>query len=386
GLALRPLRENWLRTILTVVAVAISVLAFITMRTFVWSWTVAAEVASEDRIVSRNKVTFFMPIPKRYSEDVRAVDGVRATTFAIWSDGKTPQNEQEYFPALGVDTRTFLTVFDEMSVPEERKLAWFENRQGAVVGQVLASKMGWKVGDRVRLVSGKFPKPGEWEFEIEGIYRSTKKSLEQTWFIFHYDFFNSTLPEEQRDTVNWITSRISDGAQAASISKTIDGIFDTRDVQTVTMSQRAAIRSFLGMVSAILSAVNVISIAILVIMMLLVGNTIAMAVRSRTNQYAVLRAIGFERHHILFTVLTEGLALGALGGTLGLLLAYPFVNQGLGRFIEENMGSYFPYFRVTPEVAVLAFALALLLGGVAAALPARAASRLNVLEALRKVG
>ncbi len=144
--------------------------------------------------------------------------------------------------------------------------------------------------------------------------------------------------------------------------------------------------SFLGMVSAVLKAIDLVSGVILIIMMLILGNTIAMGARERTNEFGVMRAIGFLPRHIALSVLAESLALGALGGITGLLFSYPLIERGMGRFIEENMGSFFPYFRINGGTAVSALLLALLLGLLAGILPAYRAAKLNVIDALRRVG
>jgi putative ABC transport system permease protein len=125
---------------------------------------------------------------------------------------------------------------------------------------------------------------------------------------------------------------------------------------------------------------------ILLIMTLIIGNTIAMGVRERTTEYGTLRAIGFVPKHIVLFVLGESLVTGALGGALGLLLSYPVVEKGLGRFLEENMGAFFPFFRIQPQTAVLAFVAALALSALAAALPAYGTTRLKTVEALRRIG
>jgi putative ABC transport system permease protein len=386
GLAFKSLREHRLRNALTILAVAVSILTFVLLRTVVWAWTVAIEAAAPDRIATRHKVTFVMTLPKKYFHEIEQVDAVAATTFAVWSDARWPGNEREFFAALAVNSATFLDVYDEVQVDPKAKEAWLANRKGALVGAVLAKKLGWKAGDRVRLTSGIYPDPGEWEFVIEGIYDATRKSVDRSMFLWHFDYLNESIPEDRRDQVGWIVSRIEDPSQTTEVSKRIDEKFDIQDTQTLTMSEGDLQKSFLGMAAAVLRAVDIVSIAILAIMMLILGNTIAMGVRDRTNQYAAMRAIGFLPGHILTAVLSEGLLIGGLGGGLGLLLAYPFINQLVGRFIEENMGAYFPYFRMTPEAAATALVIAVALGAGAAALPARNASRLNIVDALRKVG
>ena len=193
------------------------------------------------------------------------------------------------------------------------------------------------------------------------------------------------MPERRKDQIGWIITRVDDPARTAEVSAAIDKLFDDRDVQTLSMSERAMNVSFLGMISAVLRAVDIVSLVILGIMMLILGNTIAMGVRERTNEYGVMRAIGFLPRHVAIFVLGEAVTIGVLGGGLGLALSYPLVERGLGRWLEENMGSFFPYFRVTAGTALTALALAVALGLVAALLPAYRAARLDVVDALRRV-
>ena len=386
SLAWRSLGEHRLRNALTIAAVAISVVIFILLRTVLWAWEHGAEAAAPDRIMSRHKVSFVMPLPKMYVDEIRELDGVMASTFSIWTDAKYAANDREFFAALAVDPATFLTVLDELQVSEEAKRAWQEDRTGAIVGEKLAAKFGWKAGDRLRLTCAMLPYPGEMELTVRGIYVTTRRSSDQSMLLLHWSYFNELLPAEARDTVGWIGSRIADSSRAAEISREIDRRFDVRDVQTLTMSEGDAQRSWLGMVAALFGAIDIISLVILFIMMLIVANTIAMGVRDRMNQYAVMQALGFLPRHVLAIVLAEGLVLGALGGSAGIGVGYVFVTHLVGRFVEENAGTYLPYFRVTPQAALAAFLLALSVSVVAAVLPAAAAARTNIVEAFRGVG
>ena len=382
-LAARNLLRNRFRTVLTVMGVAVAVLAFILLRTVIYSWTVAVEYSAKDRIGTRHKVTFVMTLPKRYVEDVRRVPGVTGATFANWFGAKDPKDEKEFFGNMAVDTNTFFQVYDEMVVKPEEMEAWKQDRKGAIVGDQLAKKKGWKVGDRVTLQGTIFP--GQWEFRIAGIYTATRKSVDRSTLWFHWNYLNDSVPERLKDQVGWIASKVNDPTRVADISKAIDKVFDERDVQTLSMSERAMNTSFLGMLSAVLNAVDVVSIVILLIMMLILGNTIAMGVRERTSEYGVLRAIGFLPRHLATFVLCEALFVGFLGGAVGLALAYPLVEQGMGRWIEENMGAFFPYFRVPLTTAALALGLAVGLALLASVIPAYRAAKLNVISALRRL-
>ena len=383
-IAARNLKRSWFRTIFTVAGAAVALIAFVMLRTVLWAWNVGAENAAQDRVGTRHKVTFIMPLPKRYAEDVRIVPGVKQASFMNWFGAKVPTHPDEFFASLAVESNTFFDVYDEMVVSPEDKARWLADRKGAIVGHVLAKKMGWKVGDKVVLEGTIYP--GDWEFNIAGVYKASRKSIDASEFIFHWDYLNDTLTGEQKDQIGWVTSRVVDGTRSAEVSKAIDRIFDERDTQTVTMSERSMNVSFMAGFSALLTALDVVSVIILGIMLLVLGNTIAMGVRERTKEYAVLRAIGFEPWHVRFFVIAEAATLGIVSGAVGVGLAYPFVNNMVGRAIEENMGAMFPYFRVEPKTAVVAFVIAIVLAGVASLVPSIQAGRVSVTDALRRVG
>lgn len=385
--AVRNLGRNKLRTLLTIAGVSVAIVTFILLRTVLSAWTVAADHAAKDRVGTRDKVSFIIPLPKRYLEEIKQIPGVKGAAGASWFGAKDPNHETEFFGSFAVDPKEYLEVYDEIIIPPEQREDWFQNRTGAVVGDALAKKMGWKVGDRVTLVGTIYP--GDWEFQISGIYTAIRKSVDRSSFMFHYNYLNDSQAvanANSKDLVGWIVSRIDDPARAAEISKSIDARFDERDQQTLSMSERAMNTSFIGMISAILKAVDVVSLVILAIMVLILGNTVAMGVRERTHEYGVLRAIGFLPKHLAIFVLGEAVAVSVAGGVLGIMVSYPFVQEGLGRFLEENMGAFFPFFRIDPTTIVWALILAVFLGAIAAALPAYNASRLKVIDALRRTG
>jgi putative ABC transport system permease protein len=323
-------------------------------------------------------------LPKRYVDQIGQVPGVRKVTFANWFGGRDPAHEQEFFATLAIDGKTFFDVYDEITVPKDHLARWNDDRRGAIVGDVLAKKLDWKVGQKITLRSGIYP--GDWDFNIDGIYQTTGKTVDRSQVLFHWEYVNEAMPERRKDQVGWITSRVTDPDRSADTGKLIDKAFDEREIQTLSQDEHSFATSFLGMMSAILKALDVISLAILVIMLLILGNTIAMGVRERTREYGVLRAIGFSPARVMGFILGESVAIGCIGGGLGVLIAYPVVERGMGRWLEENMGRFFPYFRLDPKTIGAAMALALLLGALAAAIPAYRASKTSVVDALRRVG
>jgi putative ABC transport system permease protein len=372
---------------MTVMGVAVAVLAFIFLRTVLNAWTVAADYAAKDRVVTRHKVSFIMQMPGKYEREVRDIPGVKVTAMSNWFGGKDPNHPDEFFGSIGVDPKTIFQVYDEALVPAEDVANWQGDRRGAIVGDVLAKKMGWKKGDKVTLRGTIYP--GDWEFRIDGIYTATRKSIDRSTFFFHNDYLNEWVKQNRpagADNVGWIVSRIDKSKRPVEVAKAIDAHFDTADIQTMSQDERAFNTSFLGMIGAVLKALDVVSVVIMIIMMLILGNTIAMGVRERSHEYGVLRAIGFLPKHIMLFIFGEALTIGLIGGLVGVAIAYPIVEQGFGRFLEDNMGAFFPYFRIPPAVAALSVGLAVVLAFLAALIPARQAAKLDVVASLRKVG
>jgi len=383
GLAVRNLARNKFRVGLTVLAVAIAIVAFLLLRTVTWAWVAGPESAPKDRVVTRHKITLAMALPKRYVADVRGAPHIRAATWANWFGGKDPQHDTEVFATLAVDPATYFAVYDEMQVSPDQLQAFQHDKQGAIVGDLLAKRLGWKLGDRVILKSGIIP--GDWQFNIDGIYTASAQTVDRSSFLFQYDYVNDAIPAARRDMVGYIVSRVDNPTRVAQIGVELDRMFDERETQTLSQDERSFNASFLAMFSAILKAMNVISAVILLIMMLILGNTIAMGVRERTGEYGVLRAIGFLPGHIALWIVAESLTMGMLGGILGTLMAWPFINVFVQRLIEEYMASFFPYFGLGLGPMILGITIAALLGAIAAAIPAWSASRLRVVDAVRRV-
>jgi putative ABC transport system permease protein len=194
GLAARNVLRNKFRVALTILGVAVAVLTFVTLRTVLDAWT-NTEAAVKDRVVTRHKITFVMALPKRYVHDVAAAKDssgnrlTRLTTWANWFGGKDPKHDREFFATLAIDSSTYFQVYDETLVPPDQLGAFMKDRSGAIVGDQLAQKLGWKVGDTVSLESGIYPtkEGGPWTFKIDGIYTATAKSIDRLTFLIHWD-------------------------------------------------------------------------------------------------------------------------------------------------------------------------------------------------------
>ncbi len=384
GLAARNLVRNKVRTGLTVLGVAVAIVTFLLLRTVVAAWTGGADYAAKDRVITRHKVTFVMQLPRKYADDVKGVQGVKSVSWCNWFGGKDPKHEHEFFGQFACDAKYF-EVVPEQQVPKDQLDAWLADRTGAIIGQSLAHTMGWKVGDEITLESGIYPLDKPWKFTIRGIYTAVSRNVDKQSFFFHWEYLNDNLPEGRKDEIGWVMSRIDDPGHAADVGVAIDKMFDNRDTQTLSQDEHSFQAGFLAAFSQILTAFDVISLAILVIMMLILGNTIAMGVRERTNEFATMRALGFLPKHLRWFVLGEAAALGISGGALGLAIAFPLIQGLLGRKLEEDFGNLFPVFRLPLPATLAAFGLAIGLGLLASLIPAEGAARVRVTEALRKL-
>jgi len=372
------------RTILTMAAVMICVLILCLLRTVVVAWNAGADAAATDRLATRHKVSITMQLPQRYIEELRQVPGVKAATWANWFGAKDPKERVPFFAGFAVDHNTWFDVQDEMLVPPDQLAAWKQTPNGAILGDVLAKTLAVKVGDRVVITSDIYP--GDWQFQVSGIYTPLRKSVDRNTFVFRWDFLNNDpRAVYSKDHLGWMVSRVTDSARSADISRQIDAKFDIHEDQTLTMTERAFALSFLGGFAAILRAFDLVSLVILLIMTLILANTVAMAVRERTHEYGVLRAIGFPPGYIRGFILGESVLVAVVGGLIGVAFVYLVINKMVGPALEENMSGLFPYFRAPASVLIGALVAATGLGIVAAIVPAMRASRLKVTDALRRV-
>jgi putative ABC transport system permease protein len=379
SLALHPFR-----TVLTLLGVAIPVLAFVALRTVIDAWSAGAQYAARDRLTTRHKVSYGLPLPKRYVDDIAThVPGVKQVAYCDWFGGRWAKAPNEFFGNLACSTDAF-SVYPEMQVEPAALEAWKQDKQGAIIGDLLAQRFGLKVGDRMTLQGSFYP--GDWELRIVGIYTAPPRTpVDRTSLFFRWDYKNERVPQHQRDKIGWVFTRVDDPRSSAQVSRAIDALFDDREIRTATMSERAANSTLLGGVTAVLSAIDIVSFLVLAIMTLMLGNTIAMGVREQTAEYAVLLAIGFEPRHVRGLVFAQAMSLSLCGGLLGLALAYPIVQLGLGQWLEVNVGKFFPSFRIAPHTLLAAPVLSLAIGAIAAWLPALRVGRLSVIELMRGV-
>jgi putative ABC transport system permease protein len=382
-LAARDLMRNPLRLGLTILAGAVGVMAFIFLRTVIDIFYFGAEAAQVDRLIIRNKVSITQPLPLSYYARIAALPGVTAVTHQEWFGGTLGDTQRDFFANFAIDPNTFLEVFPEYTATAAELSAFRGDPCGALVGEKLARRFGWKPGDRVTLKGQIYP--GDWTFNVRGIYTGTRPGADTTALAFGYRCLNESerLPEGMKDQVGLYAVRVDDPARSGEVAAAIDGMFANSPYPTKTESEKAFQLGFVAMSSAILTAVKVVSTVILLIILLVIGNTLAMGVRERTRDFATLRAMGFRPRTVVLLVLAESSFIGLVASALGVLAAPALVN-GFARLIASQFGQLPDnVMRArTLGVSALAAVLVSLLAGI---VPALRAVRMSVAEGLRKV-
>jgi len=370
-----------LRTILTIASTIAAFLLFGVLGAVRTGFSAGVEVSGADRLMVTHKVSIIMQLPISYQDRIIAVPGVEAVTHASWFGG-IYQEPKNFFPQMAVDPETYLDLYPEIRLKPEQKKAWLADRTGAIVGRTTAERFGWKLGARIPIQPTIYRrKDGSktWDFNIDGIYDGAEQGTDTTGFFFRYDYLKEAAAVD-RGSVGWYIIRIADPKRAPDISKTIDGMFANSPEETKTATEKAMAQGFANQVGNIGAMMTAIVSAVLFTLLLVVGNTMALAVRERTGELAVLKTLGFKQHQVLGLVLIESCAVALLGGGLGLLGAFAVIPP-LGKALRQ----FVPVFYLPGRDVAVAVGLMLLLGLAAGLPPAITAMRLRIVDALRRI-
>jgi putative ABC transport system permease protein len=370
-----------LRTSLTIVGVAIAILAFGMLRTLVGLWYLGVETASASRLVTRNAISLVFPLPISYKDRIRQVPGVAGVSYGNWFGG-IYISEKNFFANFAIEPRGYLDLYPEFMLPAEEKKAFILDRKACVVGRKLAERFGWKIGDPITLKGTIFP--GQWGFVLKGIYRGTQKNTDETQFFFHWDYLNETLKKtlpRRADQVGFYVIGVKSPDLASSVSLAVDSLFKNSLAETLTETERAFQMSFVSMTEAIVTAIQIVSYVVIVIIMVVAANTMAMTARERISEYATLKTFGFGGWHIAGVVFGESVVIAMLGGMLGIVLTFP-----ASKWIETELSQFFPVFTVSPDTVYLDLLASFVVGAVAAVFPSWRGITIRIADGLRRIG
>src|SRR5512142_526587 len=379
-LVLRNALRHKLRTTLTIVGIVVAIAAFGMLRTIVDAWYAGANASSSARLVTRSAVSLVFPLPLNYAQKIRQIDGVAAVGWANWFGG-IYVSERNFFAQFGVSP-SYFDLYPEFVLSDDERRAFTGDRVGAVAGRKLADKYGWKVGDQIPLRGTIYP--GTWTFNLRGIYEGAEEGTDTSTFFFHFDYLNETIKRRypgRGDQAGVFVELLRNADDAAAVSQAIDATFRNSLAETLTETEKAFQLGFVSMSEAILLAIQAVSYVVIVIIMAVMANTMAMTARERYGEYATLKAIGFSNGFVATLIFAESLAIALAGGLLGIALTFP-----LAQAFAHTIGSILAGFKVSEQTVVMQMAAAVIVGVVAAAVPAWRAARVRIVEGLRAIG
>jgi putative ABC transport system permease protein len=370
--------RNKRRSTLTVLSIAFSLLLLTLMMT-IWRafYLDQGSAESAERLVVRHRVSLTFSLPGYYREKIRAVPGVVAVVPVSWFGGiYKDQKPENFFAQFGTDPDEFFKVYRDLSIPEDQATAWQRDRQGVIVNDSLATKYGWKLGDRIVLQGTIYPV--NLELIVRGIFHSNpdNKSV----------YFNAKYVEEAvsffKGQAGTFSILADSPANVSKIASTVDETFRNSPQQTKSESEKAFGLEFVAMMGNVKAFILSICSAVVFATLLVSANTMAMSIRERTREVAVLKTLGFTRRSVLGLFVSEAVALSLAGGLIGAGLGW-FMVFGLTH--SPQFFSFFPL-KVTPGIWLAALFTSGVVGLLSSAVPSYTASQVNIVDGLRHIG
>lgn len=378
GLVLANLKRHKLRTALTIASIFVAFILFAYLGAIRNAFRFGTSVAGANRLVVRHRVSLIQPLPQSYERRIEQVNGVDDASEQAWF-GATYQDKQTSWGQVAVNPNEFWAMYPEIVLPQAQKDAFTKTRTAAIVGRTTANRYGWKVGDRIPLKATYLvPKSGNtWTFDLVGIYDGQYKETDTTGFYFRHDYMDENRRYGKGNT-GWYVIRVHDPKDAERVARDVDALFANSPAETKTETEKAFIKGFAEQIGNIGKIVQAVLGAVFFTILLVAANTMGQAVRERTNEIGVMKAIGFSDAKVFSFVIIESLVIAIIGGGLGLLLGWRLVSRG------DPTGGALPVFYLPNQDLISGVVFIFLLGLIAAAIPAIQAMKLNAVDALRR--
>ena len=368
-----------IRLLLTVGSFAIALFLFTFLAVVRGAFSRGTELAGADRLVVINRVGLINTMPLAYGEKIRQIKGVKYATHNNWFGG-VYQDEKNFFPQFVIDPENQRQVMSEMRVPDDQWNKFVSDRQGAIAGRNTAKRFGWKVGDRIPLKNALYGDTKTWEFNLDGIYTNDKPGGDEIQFWLQWDYFYENVPDVIKGQAGWWVLKLDSPDDAVRVGKAIDEKFANSSYETKTETESAFQAGFAKQLGNIQLLITTIGSVVFFTLLLVTGNTMAISIRERTGELAVLKAIGFSDRFVLFFVLAESLVIAFIGGLIGLGLAFMVIP-----FVGAKLNGLLPPLLLSVTALGMGVVLAVGVGLASGLLPGISAMRMRVVDALRRV-
>jgi putative ABC transport system permease protein len=367
------------RLILTIGSFAIALVLFTFLAVVNSAFNRGIDIAGADRLVVVNRIGLIQTMPISYGDKIRAIPGVKYVTQDHWFGG-VYQDQKNFFPQFAIDVENHRKVYPEFIVPDNQWNNFVKDQQGAVVGARTAKRFGWKIGDRIPILNSLYGPTKTWEFNLDGIYHTEKADGDESQFWFHYKDFDENVPAAVKSTAGWYILKLDKPDDAVRVANTIDAMFANSSYETKTETESAFAAGFAKQFGNIEFLILSIGSVVFFTLLLVTGNTMAISVRERTGELAVLKAIGVTDRSILFLVLAESVLIALFGGLVGLLLAW-----GAIPVISVALNGLLPPLLLSKTMLSVGLLFAIFVGMASGLIPGIGAMRMRVVNALRRV-
>ncbi len=367
------------RLILTIGSFAIALVLFTFLAVVNSAFNRGIDIAGADRLVVENRIGLIQTMPISYGDKIRVIPGVKYVTQDHWFGG-VYQDEKNFFPQFAIDVENHRKVYPEFKVPDDQWNTFVKDQEGAIAGARTAKRFGWKVGDRIPILNSLYGPTKTWEFNLDGIYHTEKADGDESQFWFHWKDFDENVPAAVKSTAGWYILKLDSPDDAVRVAKTIDAMFANSSYETKTETESAFAAGFAKQFGNIEFLILSIGTVVFFTLLLVTGNTMAISVRERTGELAVLKAIGVTDGSILFLVLAESAMIALFGGLLGLLLAWAAIPV-----ISVALTGLLPPLLLSKPMLTLGLVFAIFVGVASGLLPGIGAMRMRVANALRRV-
>jgi len=368
-----------LRAILMIVSILIAFAIFGVLASFERAFNAGQDRAAADRLVVVNKINFTQPLPISYYNRVAAIDGVREVSHLNWFGGYY-QDPRNFLIVMAVEPESYMKLYDsDFIIAPDARAAFIRERTGALVGERMMAKWGWKVGDHIPISSNIYSQKNgshTWDFTIVGTFAGRTAQIDTNVMLLQYAYFDETR-SFGKDQIGWLALRTSSPAANDQVTKAIDQMFANSPYETATDTEKAFNKAFAAQLGNIALIVGLVVGAAFVTILMIVGNTMVMTVRERTREIGVLKTLGFSGGRILRLVLGESILLALIGGLPGLAIAFILIAN-----MRESLMTFVPTLALPPDIAAAAVGLMLTLGILTGLVPAFNAMRLKIVTAL----
>ena len=366
------------RTLLTLLSVVAAFLLFGMLDSVRVAFNSGGSVEGANRLIVASRLSITQSLPVNLLPQIQSIPGVRKVTYAMWFGG-IYQDPKNFFPNFSV-APNFFDVYSEYEVPPDQLKAFQDTRTGAIVGEALAKKFGWKLGDTIPLQATIFPRGGsnDWPLQLKAIFRAKDRNNvgAENQLMMNWKYFDESN-DYIKSQVSWYTVQLADASQASRVARAIDALSANSDHETKSQSESAFQQAFAKQFADIGLIVTSIMGAVFFTLLLLTGNTMAQAVRERVPELAVLKTLGFKDGTVLVLVMVESMLLVTLGGLVGLGLA-AVIMPG----VAAASGGMIALPKVPTQTWLVGLGLMLAIGVVVGLLPALRAKRLKIVDAL----